>query len=154
MGWIPPQKSSNPKANAVADWAVRTLLSGIDRLRIENALSFRVLLTTCVRTIELVKTRWEHADLQAGTWWVPDESVKTRRGFFVPLTPTVVGWFNQLKRLSGDSAWVLPARTARRYPHGAHNPMGSNCNGVRCEEDRCPPVHPSRHPKHSQGAYA
>lgn len=93
---------------------LRTLLKGVDDIGLANALALRILLATCVRSIELTKARWEHVDLERGTWWVPEESVKTRVGFLVPLTPTVATWFRQLRDLSEGSAWVLPARTARR----------------------------------------
>ncbi|MNV75837.1 Phage integrase family protein [compost metagenome] len=45
---------------------------------------------------------------------MPEEHVKVRRGFTVPLTPTVSGWFRQLHALAGTSEWVLPARHERR----------------------------------------
>lgn len=93
---------------------LRTLLANIDEIGRENALALRLLLATCVRTVELVKARWEHIDFERGTWLVPDESVKTRTGFLVPLTPTVAGWFKALKQLAEDSPWVLPARSSRR----------------------------------------
>ncbi|RZI56990.1 MAG: site-specific integrase [Rubrivivax sp.] len=90
------------------------LLRDIEEIGTENALALRILLATCVRSIELAKARWEHVDLASGTWWVPDEIVKTRNGFLVPLTPTVIGWFRKLKLLAGTSPWVLPCRTSRR----------------------------------------
>lgn len=93
---------------------MRTLLKDIDEIGIANALALRILLATCVRSIELTKAKWEHVDLEKGTWWVPEESVKTRVGFLVPLTPTVVTWFQRLHELAQGSTWVLPARTARR----------------------------------------
>jgi len=90
------------------------LLRDVDDIGIENALALRILLATCVRSVELTKARWEHVDLANGTWWVPDAVVKTRMGFLVPLTPTVIGWFEELKELAGGSEWVLPARVERR----------------------------------------
>lgn len=98
---------------------LRSLLSDIDDvIGLENGLALRILLVTCVRSIELTKAQKAHIDLKKGTWWVPDESVKTRTGFLVPLTPTVIGWFQQLFDLSGESDWLLPARTERRRKHG------------------------------------
>lgn len=93
---------------------LRVLLKDIDDIGPENGLAFRILLATCVRSIELAKARWEHVDFERATWWVPDESVKTRAGFLVPITPTVVAWFQKLRALAGGSPWVLPARRARR----------------------------------------
>lgn len=93
---------------------LRRLLAGIEDIGTENALALRILLATCVRSIELATARWEYVDLEAGRWIVPEENVKVRRAFMVPLTPTVVGWFRQLQELAGTSEWVLPARQERR----------------------------------------
>lgn len=93
---------------------LRKLLPDIEIIGTENALAFRILLATCVRTCELVKAKKADIDLKRGVWWVPDENVKTRTGFLVPLTPTVVGWFQELIELSGGSEYLLPARQERR----------------------------------------
>lgn len=110
MGARPPIR----KRVMLSEDELRILLKSINDIGIENGLALRILLATCVRSIELAKARWEHVDLEAGTWWVPDESVKTRVGFLVPVTATVAGWFKELKALAGTSSWVLPARTERR----------------------------------------
>lgn len=93
---------------------LRTLLTEIDALGTVNATAFRVLLATCVRTNELTNARWENVNLEAGSWYVPDEATKTRNGFIVPLTPPVIEWFRELKKVAGDSPYVLPARDVRR----------------------------------------
>ena len=110
MGARPPIR----KRVMLAEDELRALLKDISDIGVENGLAFRILLATCVRSIELAKARWEHIDFDLGTWWVPAESVKTRTGFLVPITPTVAEWFKSLQCLSGDSPWVLPARTDRR----------------------------------------
>ncbi|MDI1347650.1 site-specific integrase [Aquabacterium sp.] len=110
MGARPPIR----KRVMLAEDELRALLKDINDIGVENGLAFRILLATCVRSIELAKARWEHIDFELGTWWVPAESVKTRTGFLVPITPTVAEWFKSLQCLSGDSPWVLPARTDRR----------------------------------------
>ncbi len=95
-----------------------TLLRSTGEIGVANALALRILLATCVRGIELVRAEWTHIDWQRATWWIPDESVKTRTGFLVPLTPTVLDWFQQLKALADESKYVLPARSTRRTKHG------------------------------------
>ncbi len=110
MGERPPIR----KRVMLNEEELRTLLADIDDIGVENALAFRILLATCVRSVELAKARWEHIDFDRATWWVPEDSVKTRKGFLVPLTPTVVSWFKDLRDLAGESSWVLPARTERR----------------------------------------
>ncbi|MFJ9533340.1 tyrosine-type recombinase/integrase [Herbaspirillum sp. NPDC101396] len=93
---------------------LRKLLPDIDLIGVENALAFRILLATCVRGIELAKAKKEDVFLDRGQWWIPDESVKTRNGFLVPLVPAVVEWFRELIEMSGESEYVLPARHERR----------------------------------------
>lgn len=111
MGPRPPVR----KRVMLDEHELRTLLGDVDEvIGTENGLALRILFVTCVRSIELTKARKEFVDLKRGTWWVPDESVKTRVGFLVPLPPTAIGWFKQLIELSGDSEWLLPARTERR----------------------------------------
>lgn len=87
-----------------------TLLKASSEIGYENSIALRILLATCVRSVELVKAKWEHIDFERATWWIPDESVKTRAGFLVPLTPTVVHWFRQLQALASESTYVLPTR--------------------------------------------
>ncbi|WP_417276822.1 tyrosine-type recombinase/integrase [Castellaniella sp.] len=93
---------------------LRVLLPDIDIIGTENALAFRILLATCVRGIELARAEKEHLFLDRGVWWIPDESVKTRKGFLVPIVPAVTTWFEALINLSGESIYLLPARQERR----------------------------------------
>jgi integrase len=110
IGSRPPVK----KRIMLTEEELRALLPAIDDIGTENALAFRILLATCVRGVELVKAKKEHIDFERGTWWIPDDSVKTRQGFLVPLVPVVQGWFRDLFALAGESDWILPARTERR----------------------------------------
>jgi integrase len=110
LGPRPPVR----KRVMLSDAELTTLLHSVDDIGRENALALRILLATCVRTVELVKAKWEHIDWDKGTWYVPDESVKTRSGFLVPITPTVAAWFRELQTISAGSEWVLPARSSRR----------------------------------------
>lgn len=93
---------------------LRKLLASVDTLGTENSLALRILLATCVRSSELTKAKWEDVDIEKLTWYVPHGNTKMRRGFHVPLAPTVVTWFEQLRALAGDSPFVLPARNSLR----------------------------------------
>lgn len=90
------------------------LLPNIDDLiGRQNGLMFRVLLSTCVRTIELVKARKSLIDLDRGSWRVLGDSTKTKQEFLVPLAPLVVDWIGELISMSGDSEWLCPARSSQ-----------------------------------------
>jgi integrase len=94
---------------------LRVILQSLSFIGSENALTTKILLATCVRIGELARAEWEHVDLEGkAEWLIPDVNSKTRSAFVVPLTPTVVGWFQELKVLSCGSKFVLPARQAKR----------------------------------------
>ena len=93
---------------------LKVMFSCVDEIGKENALALKIVLATCVRTNELVKARWEDIDFENKVWRVPDESVKTRSGFLVPLSEPVIAWLKELQDLSLGSEWVLPARSTKR----------------------------------------
>lgn len=122
IGARPPVK----KRVMLTDKELHILLRDADKeIGRENALALRILLATCVRSVELIKARLEHIDLEKGTWWVPAENVKTRTGFLIPLTPTVVRWMEELKSMAGDSDWLLPARSTRRLKEHGDTHLGN-----------------------------
>ncbi len=93
---------------------LRAILPELPSTGAENALTVKVLLATCVRLGELARAQWEHVDFDRAEWFIPDENSKTGRGFTVPLSSPVVGWFKELQILACGSAYVLPARQSRR----------------------------------------
>lgn len=93
---------------------LRILLPELHQIGRSNQLAVLILLTTCVRIGELARAEWKHMDLVAGLWTVPDVNSKTGRGFTIPLHPTVAGWLEELRTLSCNSEYVLPARQTRR----------------------------------------
>lgn len=72
-----------------------------------------------VRKMELMAARWEEFDLDNAVWYLPAERTKTGVAVDIPLPPPAVEWLRELKRLAGNSAWVLPARKMqnRMIPH-------------------------------------
>lgn len=98
---------------------LRTILPELHSIGAENALTVKIQLATCVRLGELAKAEWAHVDFEQGLWHIPDTNSKTGKGFTVPVTPAVVGWFRELQTLSCGSRFVLPARQLRRmHNHG------------------------------------
>lgn len=76
-------------------------------------LALRLLLLVPVRKGELLRARWEHLDLQSGTWYLPKENAKNRAAITHKLTPQAQGIFEELKVLASGSVWVLPS--SRNY---------------------------------------
>lgn len=101
---------------------LRILLTDIDKLMGRtDALMFRILLATCVRSTELLTAEKELIDLDRGSWRVRAEATKTRQEFLVPLAPLVTEWFSELIALSGDSMWLCPARSSQSKTGHVHS---------------------------------
>lgn len=75
-----------------------------------------IMLSTCCRVSEVSQARWEHIDLQAGTWWLPPGNTKNAKEHTIYLSEFAVSHFKTLLRLAEDgnqiaevNPWVLPA---------------------------------------------
>lgn len=86
---------------------------------VENDLSIKLLLLLCVRKMELLAARWDEFDLPNAVWHLPAERAKTGKAISIPLPALALEWLETLKRLSGVSPYVLPARKMqnRMLPH-------------------------------------
>ena len=113
-------KSSPRLRVTLTEDELRIVLPALADLGEIDAIVCRILLATGVRKGELFNARWDHLDLTAGTWWVPDENSKSGTGFTIPIGghSAVVGWFRRLRALAGGSPWVLPARRADKVKAG------------------------------------
>ncbi|MBN7767358.1 tyrosine-type recombinase/integrase [Pectobacterium brasiliense] len=85
----------------------------------QNELTFKLLLTLCVRKMELCAARWEEFDLDTAIWHLPEERSKNGDPIDIPLPPPALEWLRELHSFSCNSAWVLPARKMqnRMIPH-------------------------------------
>lgn len=65
-----------------------------------------IALSTCCRIGELLEARWEHIDLDQGTWLIP--APKNKRPHTVRLSEFSVGHFRLIYAISGNQDWVYP----------------------------------------------
>jgi len=100
---------------------------------VENDLAIRLLLLLCCRKMELCAARWEEFDLENQVWNLPGERTKTGESIDIPLPAIAIGWLKELKRLSGLSGWVLPARKMqhRMVPHIHEGTIGTALGKVK-----------------------
>jgi integrase len=74
------------------------------------------MLATCCRIGELTQARWEHIDMESRVWRIPADVAKNGKEFRVFLSDFALRQFEGLRRLAGESDWVMPARN--RSPRG------------------------------------
>lgn len=82
----------------------------------ETQLALWICLSTACRIGELLKSRWEHVNLDIAEWYVPAENTKTGVAWTVRLSPFAKRQFEDLQKLTGTSAWCFPARTKNDMP--------------------------------------
>lgn len=90
---------------------------------IQNELTMKLLLLLCCRKMELCAARWEDIDLENAIWHLTD--TKNGDAIDIPLPPVAIKWFQQLKDMSFNTEWVLPARKMqnRMIPHIAESTL-------------------------------
>lgn len=69
-----------------------------------------IMLSTLCRVGELIKARWEHLDLDAGTWMIPAENSKNGKPHQVNLSDFAAQQFRHLERLKESDKWIYPNR--------------------------------------------
>lgn len=65
-----------------------------------------IALSTCCRIGELLEARWEHVNLDQGTWLIP--APKNKRPHTVFLSEFAIQQFEVLEVLNGGSVWCYP----------------------------------------------
>ncbi|MDP1657747.1 MAG: tyrosine-type recombinase/integrase [Methylotenera sp.] len=67
-----------------------------------------IILSTCCRIGELCKAKWEHLDLEAGTWKIPTENSKNGKPHTIQLSDFAKQQFNTLVTLKKSDVWIYP----------------------------------------------
>lgn len=79
-----------------------------------NKLAIRLLMLSFLRQGEMRQARWEDIDFDAKEWRVPAATTKMRTLHIVPLAKQTIKLLKEIKKLTGDNEWLLPAQQRRR----------------------------------------
>jgi integrase len=82
----------------------------------------QLLILTGARTHMVRFAQWDEFDLASGRWSLPDERMKTRQAFAIPLAPEAVSLLKGLPKINTRSPHVFPG-------HGRSGVM--HANGIR-----------------------
>lgn len=82
-------------------------------------IAFELLLLTAARGGELRQARWEFVDLEASTWTIPVthqklslKQAQKARPFTIPLSPTALTLFQELRDIDRETPWLFPGAGA------------------------------------------
>ena len=86
--------------------------SGVRPLERKAQLALWICLSTLCRIGELLKSEWQHVDLDKGTWLLPAENTKGQRGkrqdHHVFLSAFALRQLKELHTLTGDTLYLFP----------------------------------------------
>lgn len=118
-----PGGPETPRNRVLTEEEIRTFWTKLDTAEMAEPTKFalKLLLVTGQRRGELTFARWDYFDFDKQIWTIPVELLKsahTRRQkpepHIVPLSLLAIDLLGKLKALTGDGAYVLPARADRR----------------------------------------
>ena len=120
-----PGGDESPRERVLSADEVKAFWVALDKPELEMAaptrLALKLLLVTAQRRGELTFARWSHFDLDERLWTIPVELLKSshaRRSrpgpHVVPLSPLAISLLEQLKALTGEGVYVLPARADKK----------------------------------------
>ncbi len=107
------------RTRVLSEDEIRVFWSKIDEtgIREQARLALKLLLLTGQRRNELTRASWSHFDLDKKLWTIPVDLQKTSHArnvisgpHVVPLSPFALDLLRQLKALTGEGQYVLPAR--------------------------------------------
>jgi integrase len=115
-----PGGEESPRERVLTADEIKAFWTNLEKTEVEMAaptrLALKLLLVTAQRRGEITQAKWSHFDLEAKLWTIPVELLKSshsRRSkpepHLVPLSPLAIELLQQLKALTGDGKYVLPA---------------------------------------------
>lgn len=113
-----PSKGKATKHHAAMPW--RDVPAFLVELRARNGVAARALefaILCASRTGEVLGATWSEIDLDARTWAVPAERMKSHRPHTVPLSDRAIEILNDLPRVKGEAHVFPGAKTGTRL-HG------------------------------------
>jgi len=75
----------------------------------QTEIAIWLMLSTLARVGELSQARWEHVDLESGTWTIPAGNSKNAKEHTIFLSGFATRFFAELHVMTRDSGWVFPS---------------------------------------------
>lgn len=113
------KKHSGERMRAL-DWnEIPDFMQGLASMTAEPAtvLAIRLILLTACRPGEVRGAKWAEFDIDGARWEIPGERMKMRQMHAVPLSRQALALLDDLKKLTGHSEYLFPARIGANAKH-------------------------------------
>lgn len=99
------------RKRVLSESEIRELRDKLPNANMERSteLALWILLSTSTRVGEVIQARWEHIDLDAGTWIIPGKNSKNDDAIIISLSSFASRHLEELRRLHHWSDWVMPS---------------------------------------------
>lgn len=67
-----------------------------------------LMLSTCCRVGELMRSQWQHLDLESGTWTIPAQHSKNKKAHTIYLSEFAKNQFQKLIQTKLSEKWIFP----------------------------------------------
>ena len=108
---------------------VPALMTKLSKNMAPASLAAQLLIMTSARAHMVRFARWDEFDLEAGTWSLPDERMKMRVAFVIPLAEEVVTLVKSFER--GESPFLFPGQGKSGVMHA--NAIRTLLHGLKYE---------------------
>jgi integrase len=113
------KKHSGERMRAL-DWIeIPDFMKGLDSMsgELSTAIAVRLILLTACRPGEVRGAKWTEFDVDGARWEIPGERMKMRQMHAVPLSRQVLALLGDLRKLTGHSEYLFPARVGAAAKH-------------------------------------
>lgn len=103
-------------------------------MSIETRLILKLQLVLAQRKGEIISAEWDEVDLKSNWWTIPASKAKNNQAHRVPLSPLAIELLNEVKKLSGNSRFLFPAKVKDTHIAGTsidHAVRRSTFDGVK-----------------------
>ena len=113
----PSEYEGAERTRALNDDEVRKLAEKLPKSGLipRTQIAMWLMLACCCRIGEVIQSRWEHVDLEAGVWVIPKENAKNRKSHTIFLSPIALKKFQELKQISTNEKWCFPDTTGTTH---------------------------------------
>ena len=94
--------------------AFKVIRDNSDIFTRDNYLTLALLVSLGVRKGELIAAKWQEFDFEKQDWSLPAERSKTGVAINIPISDSIIPWFEELHLRSCGSDYVFPSRRASK----------------------------------------
>ena len=114
---LPEDYEGAERTRALSEVEVRELAEKLPKsgLLPRTQIAMWLMLACCCRIGEIIKSRWEHVDFEAGELVIPKQNAKNRKSHTIFLSPVALKKFQELKQISTNEEWCFPDKTGTTH---------------------------------------